>query len=136
MNIKKLNVSGIAHFAALAVVVVGLAGVGTFMLVRSHAATCTTYTFSSGSQSVCVKYIQTIANSRAAVSPKLSTDGIFGSKTKYGVQQFQRSYLLTADGVVGPHTWGALCRQGVVAGYTSAAYYAANSSGCYSASTE
>lgn len=36
---KKLNQSGVAHLAALAVVVVAVAAVGTYMLVVSHAQT-------------------------------------------------------------------------------------------------
>ncbi|MDL2341690.1 MAG: hypothetical protein QFB87_01255 [Patescibacteria group bacterium] len=46
---KKLNTSGIAHFAVLAVIVLGLAGFGTFKLVQraqasqnvGHKVTCT-----------------------------------------------------------------------------------------------
>ncbi len=35
-------------------------------------------------------------------------DGVFGSGTSGAVIAFQRSQGLTADGVVGPKTWGAL----------------------------
>jgi murein L,D-transpeptidase YcbB/YkuD len=35
-------------------------------------------------------------------------DGIFGPVTKSAVEQFQGDSGLTADGIVGPITWGAL----------------------------
>jgi peptidoglycan hydrolase-like protein with peptidoglycan-binding domain len=36
-------------------------------------------------------------------------DGIFGPKTKNAVEAFQQQAQLTVDGIVGPHTWAALC---------------------------
>jgi len=38
-------------------------------------------------------------------------DGIFGTRTEQAVRQFQRDQGLTADGIVGPLTWGALQSQ-------------------------
>jgi peptidoglycan hydrolase-like protein with peptidoglycan-binding domain len=36
-------------------------------------------------------------------------DGKFGPHTKNAVIEFQKFHSLTADGVVGPKTWQALC---------------------------
>jgi peptidoglycan hydrolase-like protein with peptidoglycan-binding domain len=39
---------------------------------------------------------------------KLAADGIYGASTKAAVVAFQKAHHLTADGVVGKATWGAL----------------------------
>lgn len=36
-------------------------------------------------------------------------DAIFGPDTEAAVKQFQTDNGLTADGIVGPRTWDALC---------------------------
>ena len=39
---------------------------------------------------------------------KLAADGVYGATTKAAVVAFQKAHHLTADGVVGKATWGAL----------------------------
>lgn len=45
----------------------------------------------------------------------LTTDGVFGPRTRSAVLSFQSARGLTADGIVGPRTWGALDGGTVVA---------------------
>jgi len=112
----------------------------------------------------CVKDIQIILNGITAqyqniaglgggISARyIATDGYFGPNTKDRVKQFQRSARnaptpslsvnvsgLAVDGIVGPHTWDALCRFGAQTGKgftgSTQAYYvggvrAAVAAGC------
>jgi peptidoglycan hydrolase-like protein with peptidoglycan-binding domain len=52
-----------------------------------------------------VTMVQRVLTSRGFAA---ADDGSFGSGTDAAVRNFQRSQGLTADGVVGPKTWGAL----------------------------
>jgi peptidoglycan hydrolase-like protein with peptidoglycan-binding domain len=44
----------------------------------------------------------------AAHGARIAVNGVFGASTKAAVASFQRTHHLTANGVVGPKTWGAL----------------------------
>jgi peptidoglycan hydrolase-like protein with peptidoglycan-binding domain len=121
---KKLNQAGIAHVAALAVVVVAIAVVGTYVVVKSHASTLdwrisgfggysckSTDTLGQGNAGACVKALQwgldNWINRCHINTPILQKDGLFGSKTTTGVKVFQAKHSLVQDGVVGPKTWNA-----------------------------
>lgn len=54
----------------------------------------------NGSRGTAVRYIQFRVDT--------AIDGIFGSNTKAAVISFQRNNGLSADGIVGPRTWGKL----------------------------
>jgi len=54
-----------------------------------------------------VKWIQEHLNAKGA-SPKLATDGAFGTKTRDAVKVFQGKNGLTKDGEVGKLTWAKL----------------------------
>lgn len=84
-------------------VAVLVGGVGYTLLNQSEAATakCRTMTFRQGSRHNCVRTLQTYVGARS--------DGVFGPATKGSVQAYQRSARITADGIVGPRTWGAMC---------------------------
>ena len=45
---------------------------------------------------------------RRAGFPPGDIDGIYGPRTERAVQRLQRKAGLVVDGIVGPHTWGAL----------------------------
>jgi len=103
---------------AIIAIVVVFGAVGTFMLVRSKASGCTSYTYREGRMNNnCVKQIQIMTNyfnfpgtADKSYTP-IAEDGDFGPKTKEAVKKFQANYNLTADGVVGPNTWKGLCTQ-------------------------
>ena len=89
------------------------------------------YLYSSGGFAGCVGKIQTLVNYFRYGKPKLVVDNSFGPKTKAAVIEFQRTFGLVADGVVGPKTWNVLCAPqagpGIIAGYP---YTTARSAGC------
>jgi peptidoglycan hydrolase-like protein with peptidoglycan-binding domain len=60
-----------------------------------------------GSRGLDVEELQTKLDS-AGAAPPLVVDGIFGSKTRAAVVQFQQSRGLSPDGICGSMTWGAL----------------------------
>jgi lysozyme len=64
-------------------------------------------TLSQGSSGAAVKQLQCYLNFSLDDDP-LTQDGSFGSITKATVLEFQRCDRISADGVVGPQTWGAL----------------------------
>lgn len=63
---------------------------------------------SMGSIGEHVRDLQQALNYLSLAQPPLVVDGIFGPKTKARVVEFQKEYNLAADGIVGPHTGGAL----------------------------
>lgn len=65
----------------------------------------------NGSTGEEVKTVQRLLNSmgyKGSNGKALSIDGDFGANTDYAVKKFQANKSLTADGVVGEKTWGAL----------------------------
>ncbi len=62
-----------------------------------------------GMQGSDVKLLQQKLISLGSLKDK--DDGIFGYKTKAGVETFQREHQLKIDGVVGPATWKALLKE-------------------------
>lgn len=127
--LKKLNVKGFAHHLIIPiVVVVAIASVGAYVLVKSRASTpiyisgafgynCRTYsppTLSNGSKGECVKVVQKGVNNwinlhnwfaRKIVYPTITVDGIYGTKTQTAVKQYQQNHKLVADSIVGHNTW-------------------------------
>ena len=106
---KKLNTHGVAHFAALAIIVLGVASYGTYRLVASHAATLNSascqasnvqLSAASHSTGPCVTFVQ----QKVGASP----DGAFGPITAGKVVAFQKAHNIGADGIVGPCTWAAV----------------------------
>ena len=61
-----------------------------------------------GSAGPLVSDLQKKLNMLPTILPLLKVDGVFGSKTRSRVQEFQGGAGLTPDGVVGPVTWDQL----------------------------
>jgi peptidoglycan hydrolase-like protein with peptidoglycan-binding domain len=104
---------------------------------------CVVSTYRQGNSGSCVRNIQTVLtyNTRSGSCGNVNTavviDGQFGPKTAAGVKAFQRENCLTADGIVGPNTWRALCTQAFYTRVASPtdndkAWSAGLSSGCAS----
>jgi hypothetical protein len=99
--------AGFSHIVIPLAVIVVAGVVGTFFVVKSHASTCVDNSYRRGSKGTCVVYIQKLANYQ--LSTKLATDGSFGPLTQAGIKNLQAKDGLAVDGIVGPHTWYALC---------------------------
>ncbi|WP_326569971.1 penicillin-insensitive murein endopeptidase [Actinacidiphila glaucinigra] len=96
----------ITLFAAVAGLLLGL---GVSAQAFSQAAFPLTSSGNRGTDVVALQHLL------AAHGRTVAVDGVFGSGTRSAVVDFQQSKGLTADGIVGPATWGALAitvRQG------------------------
>lgn len=60
-----------------------------------------------------VEYLQTILRT---IGYALSIDSIFGARTQWGVEKFQKESGLKVDGIVGPLTWKALLSAPAIVG--------------------
>lgn len=82
-----------------------------FVDTESASAYTWTRTLKEGMSGSDVKELQIRVAGWAASSPSktyVAVDGKFGPKTREAVKRFQRSYGLTADGIVGPKTQAKL----------------------------
>jgi hypothetical protein len=64
-------------------------------------------TLREGSRAIPVKLLQRLLNKKGA-NPRLSEDGIFGTKTRSAVVAFQARERISQDGIVGSATWSRL----------------------------
>lgn len=64
----------------------------------------------SGSEGAQVKTVQRLLMALGYKLPKYGADGDFGSETISAVKSFQKAKGLSADGIVGADTWGALLK--------------------------
>ncbi|MCL2630702.1 MAG: peptidoglycan-binding protein [Firmicutes bacterium] len=61
------------------------------------------------------EYLNTIRVIYPLIPGPLAEDGIFGPRTEASVIAFQRQFMLTPDGIVGPITWAKLTEQWLIA---------------------
>jgi hypothetical protein len=87
----------------------GVLGPDSLLDSREVRKMATLRTLAHGSKGTDVVELQTRLNLRPPTKLlPLVPDGIFGRKTVGRVKEFQRDNALTADGIVGPNTWGEL----------------------------
>jgi len=77
-------------------------------IMESEDMVCTTETFQSGSEGVCVERIQQAVGVDATM-----ITGVFDGNTVSKVKAFQTANSLTANGIVGPETWAKIEEQGL-----------------------
>jgi hypothetical protein len=63
-------------------------------------------TLRKGSKGTVVEKLQELLNTKLGI--ELKVDGVFGSRTKKAVRNYQKKFGLKVDGVVGPQTWASL----------------------------
>ena len=73
-------------------------------------------TISYGSSGEEVKKLQKSLNEKGY---SLAVDGVFGSKTRDAVKDYQKKNGLSVDGIVGNNTWGSLNNKSTVATTTT-----------------
>ena len=76
----------------------GIIGSTTWSKIAANAPTCST---AKNAKSAYTCAVQILVGG-------LTVDGVYGSNTKKGVAAYQKAKGLTADGICGPKTWGAL----------------------------
>lgn len=89
--------------AAVGLTASGEVDAHTWTALLSHGSTPT---LQDGSSGTAVQRLQRALT--AALGTTVAIDGLFGPDTTAAVEQYQSSRHLTADGIVGPNTWGAL----------------------------
>jgi len=115
-SLSRLNQKGMAHFVVPGLVVLAIAGIGTYVLVSSQAASLPKNPYSCPSQpeigegntGKCVKRVQWFVNKfrkNTYNESPIAVDGDFGPITKSAVEQFQSANKISVDGIVGPQTW-------------------------------
>lgn len=77
----------------------------TLLLAVPHAAQAQP-TLREGSSGPDVRLVQRLLNEQNSAG--LTTDGVFGPRTKTAVINYQRRFGLTPDGIVGNNTWNRL----------------------------
>src|SRR3989338_7277858 len=95
---KKFAILGIMGSLALALAFIAVPVAEAYTIINSSTS------LRVGSRGEAVRAMQELIASDLVIYPSGSQDGVFGSKTKEGVIQFQLAHNLTADGIAGPVT--------------------------------
>lgn len=77
----------------------GVIGKATWTAIAKEAPTCSTSKLKTSAITLACQLL---------LGGNLTADAIFGTRTKQAVAAFQSSAGLSADGICGPKTWGAL----------------------------
>lgn len=83
-----------------------LVAVCRFENVSRETLKCAKPTLRQGSKGTEVTNLQ--LNLNKVINAGLVTDGLFGSKTKLALKNFQKQYKLTTDGIYGKHSYSVM----------------------------
>ena len=86
----------------------GIAGSNTQAKLTQRLTVSSGPALRSGNRGSEVANLQRLLNAKSPHGPRLTADGVFGSRTQTAVMNFQRNAGLTVDGIAGSQTMAAL----------------------------
>lgn len=107
--VKKPLALVLAVIMIMAVLVVPAFAAGSAWVTRFQKfATTSVNSYQAGYASAVQSILLRYSGTSSMISSSGGVDGIFGTNTKNAVVVFQKAKSLTADGIVGSDTWGAM----------------------------